>query len=60
MIIEIYKNKIILTDNDGCIFLNMQDVETKRYNYILCVYKNNTYYCYIDLRQFNEIKELKE
>lgn len=56
MILEIYKDKIYITDTNGSIAVSITNVEVKRLNNILECFRDKKLIAYLDLRCFT-IKE---
>lgn len=60
MILEIYKNRIHITNKNGTIACSLNDIDIKNYGSIIQVYKNGIFICYINKTLFKEIKEIRE
>lgn len=60
MILEIYKNRIHITNDTETIVCSLSDIEIRTYGDILQVYKNGIYVAYINKQLFTKIKEIEE
>lgn len=60
MILEIYKNRIHITNDNETIVCSLNDIDIKSYGNIIQVYKNGIFICYINKTLFKEIKEIRE